>query len=133
MSELDIKKWLSNISETVKARDLEGHMDLVSENVVVYGLPSGKTLSYADWRERRKSEFKRNLIKNLNYDKLSIKNIGLRRLTFRIEEIMDGTNGDLAIIQKEIILEQEKDQKWRVVEETIKDWTYIKGSKKANA
>jgi hypothetical protein len=133
MSELDIKKWLSNISETVKARDLEGHMDLVSENVAVYGLPSGKTLSYADWRERRKSEFKRNLIKNLNYDKLSIKNIGLRRLTFRIEEIMDGTNGDLAIIQKEIILEQEKDQKWRVVEETIKDWTYIKGSKKANA
>lgn len=133
MSELDIKKWLSNISETVKARDLEGHMDLVSENVAVYGLPSGKTLCYADWRERRKSEFKRNLIKNLNYDKLSIKNIGLRRLTFRIEEIMDGTNGDLAIIQKEIILEQEKDQKWRVVEETIKDWTYIKGSKKANA
>ena len=134
MSELDIRKWLSEVSETVKARDLARHMDLVSENVVVYGLPSGKTLSYADWRQRRKSEFKRNLIKNLAYDKLSIKNIGLRRLTFRIEEIMDGVNGDLAIINKEVILEQEKDNKWRVVEEQIKDWKFVKGSKsKASA
>jgi hypothetical protein len=129
MSELEIRKWLSNVSETVKAKDLDNHMALVSEKVAVYGLPSGKTLGYADWRHRRESEFKRGLIKNLSYDKMAIKNIGLRRLTFKVEEIMDGTNGDLAIIQKEVILEQEQDQKWRVVEEKIKNWTYIKGKK----
>lgn len=130
MSELDIRKWLSSITETVRAKDLAKHMDLISENVVVYGMPSGKTLNYADWRNRRQSEFNRGLIKKLAYDKLVIKNIGLRRLIFKIEEIMDGINGDLAIINKEVILEQEKDNKWRVVEETIKDWKYLRASTK---
>ena len=130
MSELDIRKWLSNITETVKAKDLEKHMELVSENVAVYGLPSGKTLSYADWRKRRKSEFQRDLIKDLKYDNLKIKTFGLRRLIFDIEEIMDGTNGDLAIIQKQVVLEQAQDNLWRVVEETINDWKFLKGHQK---
>lgn len=129
MSELDIRKWLSNVTETVKTKDLQKHMDLVSENVAVYGSPSGKTLRYADWEKRRQSEFKRDLIKDLKYDNLRIKTFGLRRLIFDIEEIMDGTNGDLAIIQKQIVLEQEQDQQWRVVEETIKDWKFLKSNK----
>ncbi|MCW9030689.1 MAG: hypothetical protein OQK58_04315 [Gammaproteobacteria bacterium] len=127
MSENDIRKWLSHITETVKARDLNQHMNLVSENVAVYGMPSGKTLSYADWRSRRKSEFQRGLLKNLTYNNLKIKTIGLRRLIFDIEEIMDGTNGDMAIINKQVILEQDMDDAWRVVEETIKNWKFIKG------
>ncbi len=129
MSELDIRKWLSNIAETAKTKDLKKHMELVSENVVVYGMPSGKTLSYADWYNRRKSEFQRNLIKSLSYDKLKVKTYGLRRLIFDIEEIMDGTNGDMAIINKQVILEQEQDEQWRVVEETIKNWKFLKGRK----
>ena len=129
MSELDIRKWLSNITETVKAKDIQKHMDLVSKNVMVYGLPGGKDLNYDDWLKRRKSEFKRDLIKNLAYDKLKVKNYGLRRLIFSIEEIMDGTSGDLAIIHKQVVLEQEKDNEWRVVEETIQDWKYVKGRK----
>ncbi|MCW8900231.1 MAG: hypothetical protein OQK75_03870 [Gammaproteobacteria bacterium] len=127
MSENDIRKWLSHITETVKARDLNQHMNLVSENVAVYGMPSGKTLSYADWRSRRKSEFQRGLLKSLAYNNLKIKTIGLRRLIFDIEEIMDGTNGDMAIINKQVILEQDMDDAWRVVEETIKNWKFIKG------
>ena len=129
MSELDIRKWLSNIEETVASKDLDQHMGLVSENVMVYGMPSGKTLNYADWRKRRESEFKRNLIKKLTYDNLQIKNFGLRRLIFTIQEIIDGTNADMAIINKQIVLEQEKDEQWRVVEETIKDWKFLKGNK----
>lgn len=129
MSELDIKKWLSNITETVKNKDLKEHMALVSENVAVYGLPSGKTLNYNDWKKRRKSEFQRNLIQDLKYDKLKIKTFGLRRLIFDIEEIMDGTNGDLAIIDKQVVLEQAEDEQWRVVEETIKNWNFVKGRK----
>lgn len=125
MSELDIRKWLSNITETVKTKDLENHMKLVSKNVMVYGMPCGKTLNYTDWRNRRKSEFKRGLLKDLAYNNLKIRTFGLRRLTFDIQEIMDGTNGDMAIINKQVILEQEQDNKWRVVEETIKNWKFL--------
>ena len=126
MSELDIRKWLSNISETVESKDLEKHMELVSENVMVYGMPSGKTLDYSDWRKRRESEFKRNLIKKLSYDNLQIKNFGLRRLIFSIQETMEGSSGDIALIDKQVILEQDESDEWRVVEETIKDWKFLK-------
>ena len=129
MSELDIQKWLSNVTETVNNKDLKKHMDLVSENVVIYGMPKGNTLNYADWYNRRKSEFARNVLKDLSYHNLKVKNFGLRRLIFSIEEIMDGTNGDMAVINKQVILEQEQDEKWRVVEETIKDWKFIKARK----
>jgi len=129
MSELDIRKWLSNITETVKTKDLPKHMELVSENVVIYGMPNGKTLNYADWYNRRKSEFERNILKGLAYNNLKIKNFGLRRLIFDIEEIMDGNNGDMAIINKQVILEQEQDEQWRVVEETIKNWKFLKSRK----
>jgi len=129
MSELDIRKWLSNITETVKAKDLDKHMELVSENVVVYGMPNRNMLNYADWYNRRKSEFERGILKDLTYNNLNIKNFGLRRLIFTIEEIMDGTNGDMAIINKQVILEQAQDEKWRVVEETINNWKFLKGRK----
>ena len=128
MSENDIRKWLSNITESIQSKDLEKHMGLVSENVMVYGMPKGKTLNYADWRKRRKSEFQRELIKEIAYDNLKIKNIGLRRLIFDVDEIMDGTNGDLAFIQKQIVLEEEQDNQWRVVEEKIKNWKFVKAS-----
>ncbi len=125
MSELDIQKWLSNITETIKTKDIKKHMELVSKNVAVYGLPNGKTLNYADWKKRRQSEFKRGLIDSIQYDKLSIKNFGLRRLTFKIEEITDSSNNALLLVNKEIILEQEQDNQWRVVEETIKNWKFL--------
>jgi len=82
MSELDIRKWLSNITETVKTKDLQKHMDLVSENVVIYGMPKGITLNYADWYSRRKSEFERSVLKDLTYHNLKVKTYGLRRLIF---------------------------------------------------
>lgn len=129
MSELDIRKWLSNITETVKEKNLQKHMDLVSENVMIYGMPKSGTLNYADWYKRRKSEFARDILKDLTYHNLKVKNFGLRRLTFSVEEIMDGTNGDMAVINKQIILEQEKDEQWRAVEETIIDWKFIKSHK----
>jgi len=131
MSELDIRKWLTNITETIEAKDLKAHMDLVSENVAVYGMPSGKVLSFADWRSRRESEFKRGLLKDVTYRNLKVKTFGLRRLIFDIEEIMDASNGDMAIINKQVVLEEEQDNKWRVVEETIKNWKFIK-SRKSN-
>ncbi len=126
MSELDIRKWLSTLSESVQERDLEKHMALISKNIAVYGMPNGQVLNYNDWQSRRKNEFERGILKNLSYDKLQVKTFGLRRLIFEVEEIMDASNGDMAIINKQIILEQEDDNQWRAVEETIQNWKFLK-------
>jgi len=131
MSEIDIQKWLSDLTETAKNHDFEKHMDLISENITTYGMPSGETLHYSGWQMRRKNELQSGLLKNLSYDKLVIKNLGLRRLKFNIEETLDGENGEHVVIHKEVLLEQEQDAKWRMVEETILDWNFFK-SKKVN-
>jgi len=125
MSKLNIEKWLSDLSETAKNHDFKKHMDLISKNISTYGMPNGKTLDYEGWQTRRKNELRSGLLKNLRYDKLYIKNIGLSRLTFKVEEIMDSLNGDHIVIHKNVILEQENDNKWRMVEENIKDWKVL--------
>ena len=126
MSELDIRKWLSNVSASIAEKDIDKHMSLVSESVAIYGMPDGNVLNYADWKKRRQSEFKRDLLKSLTYDKLQIKNIGLRRIKFNVVETMCSNTKDVVIINKDIILENEPDNQWRVVEETIQNWNHMK-------
>lgn len=120
MSKLNIQNWLSKLSETVKNNDFENHMALFSENLASYDKANGISQNYYNWRNQRQTEFQSGLLKNISYDKLSIKNIGLRRLTFRIEETLIDSRNAQNTISKEIILEHEHDEQWRMVEETIK-------------
>jgi hypothetical protein len=126
MSQELILNWLNRMSESVKNRDLEAHMGLVSQKVKVYGIPNQETLGYQDWYRRRRNEFNNNRLANLSYNNLNIKTISLRRLGFQVTEIMHATNGQQIQINKEILLEQEEDNQWRVVEETIQQWHHIK-------
>jgi len=126
MSQELILNWLKRVSETVEKRDLAAHMELVSKNVRVYGIPNQQSLGYQDWYRRRHNEFKNNRLANLSYKNLKIKTISLRRLGFQITEIMQATGGLQIQIDKQILLEQEEDNQWRVVEETIQHWHHIK-------
>ena len=126
MSQEVILKWLNRMSESVKKRDLDAHMGLVSKKVLVYGIPNQESLGYYDWKRRRRNEFYQNLLANLTYSDLNIKTITLRRLGFEVTETMQAITGQRIHIDKEIIIEQEADNEWRVVEETIKHWHHIK-------
>lgn len=122
MSQELIVNWLHRLSETVKHRDLAGHMALVSSRVQVYGVPGQDVIDYQGWLKRRRNEFSNNLLTGLNHDKLRIKTITLRRLGFSVTETMQAREGSWFKIDKDIILEQEDDGEWRVVEETIRHW-----------
>lgn len=125
MSQELILNWLDRMSESVKQRDLDAHMELVSKKVLVYGIPNRETLGYNDWKQRRRNEFNRQRLASLTYSNLNIKTITLRRLGFEVTEIMQATTGQRVQLEKEILLEQEADNAWRVVEETIKNWHRI--------
>lgn len=125
MSQELILNWLDRMSESVKQRDLDAHMELVSKKVLVYGIPNRETLGYNDWKQRRRNEFYRQRLASLTYSNLNIKTITLRRLGFEVTEIMQATTGQKVQLEKEILLEQEADNAWRVVEETIKNWHRI--------
>jgi hypothetical protein len=125
MSQELILNWLKRVSESVKNRDLDAHMALVSKNVRIYGIPNQEILGYRDWYQRRRNEFKNDRLASLSYKNLSIRTITLRRLGFSITELMQATNGQQIKIDKDIMLEQEEDKQWRVVEETIHQWHHI--------
>ena len=126
MSQELILNWLNRMSESVKKRDLDAHMALVSKKVLVYGIPEQASLGYYDWKRRRRNEFYKNRLASLTYSNLNIKTITMRRLGFQVTETMQATTGQKVLIDKEMILEQEADNEWRVVEETIKHWHRIK-------
>ncbi len=122
MSQELIVNWLHRLSETVRRRDLAGHMALVSPRVQVYGVPGRGVVDYQGWLKRRRNEFDKNLLTGLSHDNLQIKTITLRRLGFSVTETMQAREGSWFIIDKDVILEQEDDGEWRVIEETIRRW-----------
>lgn len=122
MSQEVISQWLDNMSKSVSMRDLEKHMSLVSPYVRVYGVPGQKVIDYEGWRQRRKYEFDNNLLTRLSYKLVRIKTQALRRLAFQVEETMAASNGQSVLLNKDIMLELEPDNKWRVVEEKIRKW-----------
>ena len=125
MSQQVILNWLDRLSDSVKKRDLDAHMGLVSKKVLVYGVPDQESLGYYDWKRRRRNEFYKNRLASLSYSELTIKTITLQRLGFQITEVMQATTGQKVQIEKEIVLEHESDNEWRVVEETITNWHRI--------
>lgn len=122
MPQTIIGNWLEQITRSVEARDLTAHMALISKRVQVYGLPGGQVINYRQWESRRRTEFDQHQLASLDYRLLNIKTITLRRLRFQVEETMQASNGMRVFIKKDIILELEEDQQWRVVEEKIHHW-----------
>lgn len=126
MSQEIIEKWLEYMSVSVKKRDLTAHMSLISRYVHVYGLPSGRVVNYQQWKKRRQNEFSSKQLQALDYTLLNIKTIALRRLIFQVKENMHDQNHMCITINKDIILELEEDNCWRVVEEKIHHWNIEK-------
>ena len=124
MSELTARMWLNAMTESITRRDLAAHMALVSRNVQVYGLPGDRTIDYEGWHKRRRNELRKGLLASLTYSDLSIHQITLRRIRFKVTETMTAANGACVIIDQDIIIEQEDGEHWRVVEENINHWEH---------
>jgi len=124
--------WLKAISQSVKNQDINDHMRLVSKHVCVYGIPGIDSLNYQQWLYRRHNEFLRNRLFSLQYRIIRIKTDQQRRLGFEVEEQMMATEGKAVIIRKDILLEREEDDHWRVVEERIHSWQKMEIGQIAN-
>lgn len=122
MPQTIIGNWLKQLTRSVETRDLAAHMQLISEQVKVYGLPGGQIVNYRQWKQRRHTEFSQARLLALGYRLINIKTITSLRLIFHVEEIMQACNGMCVLIDKDIILELEADDHWRAVEEYIHHW-----------
>lgn len=117
-----IHGWLDAMADTIRLKDLNRHMDLVSKKVEVFGNPSKENINYAGWHKRRKNEFDNRSVVCASYANTKIKTITQVRIIFNVDESIVSTNGRIIALNKDVILEREDDGKWRVVEENIHTW-----------
>ncbi|MGM0594404.1 MAG: hypothetical protein ACQETD_07705 [Pseudomonadota bacterium] len=119
-AEKTVQGWLDEIAYSAATWDLKAHMKLVSHRVQVSGLPSGQTIDYRGWRQRRHNEFRKKLLRSLTYRLGKILSSEPDRIIFRVEETMRPDQGQLIVIDKEVTLEREEDGHWRVTRERFR-------------
>lgn len=60
-------EWALACCETLERRDVEGHMDLISKRVKVYGLANLDVVDYNFWRRQVQEQFAAGLVTSVRY------------------------------------------------------------------
>ncbi len=112
-------EWLQALAATANAKDFAAHMDLVSPQVAVFGVPGFEVIGYSDWAAQCKHEFENNVLKRVAYNGLRVIAMTPGSVMFKTLETVEGTDGSLNVNGVEIVIRKEEDGKWRVTQERI--------------
>jgi hypothetical protein len=113
------QQWLDDVSFSAATWNLDAHMQLVSRQVLVTGIPHIDSIDYDGWKQRRRNEFDNKLLRSLTYQLYKIISASDEQLRFAVEETMRGNNGKTLVIDKQVTLGKEDDGKWRVQQERV--------------
>ena len=122
LAEQTIRSWFSNMSSSVRARDMVQHLKNVSRKISVYGMPSKAVITFKEWKARRQKELLSEELLTLNYQGIRIISSSPKRISFNTSETLVGKDGKMVVMDKNIIIENEDDGTWRVVEESVNKW-----------
>ena len=112
-------EFLAVMAETANKLDLEKHMNLISKEVSVYGVPDFEVITYEDWYKQCKYEFENKLLKKVSYEGLSVLAETDDRVMFKSLETIEGSDGSINTSGIEFIIQKEEDGQWRVGQERI--------------
>ena len=112
-------EFLAVMAETANKLDLEKHMNLISKEVSVYGVPDFEVITYEDWYKQCKYEFENKLLKKVSYDGLNVLAETGDRVMFKSLETIEGSDGSINTSGIEFIIQKEDDGQWRVGQERI--------------
>lgn len=113
MSEEIVDYWLERFVASALARDLEGHMALISPEVLVFGVPGFETLGYDDWYRQCAHEFPQGLIRALDYSAVTLRSTGDGLILFKALESTGTADGGELRQGVEMLLQRE-DGDWRL-------------------
>lgn len=119
MSETVIRNWLAEISRTVAEHDHAAHMQLISRDVTLLGVPGFDTIGFDEWSKQCEYEFKHRLIRSVEYGKFRIRVVTQKRLMFMTYESVTDKDGNTNAQGIECMLEKEDDDKWRLIQERV--------------
>lgn len=113
MSDPIVAEWLESFARTALARDLEGHMALISKDVTVFGVPGFDTLGFDDWYRQCEHEFPQGLIADIGYERVKVRTSDPQRTLFKALETTRTSDGG-AVSQGVEMLLQKEDATWRL-------------------
>jgi uncharacterized protein (TIGR02246 family) len=119
MSEAVIQNWLHEISRTVAAHDHAAHMQLISQDVSLIGVPGFDNIGFDDWSKQCQYEFANHLITRVEYGNIRIRVVAIKRIMFMTYETVTAKDGSVNAQGIECLLEKEDDGQWRLVQERI--------------
>ncbi|MGB5561765.1 MAG: nuclear transport factor 2 family protein [Sedimenticolaceae bacterium] len=107
MTDAVVKSWLDQFVATALARDLQGHMAMISPQVMVFGVPGFDTLGYDDWYRQCAHEFPQGLIKALDYSRLKLRTASGDSILFKALETTQTAEGGSLAQAVEMLLQRE--------------------------
>ena len=110
---------LEALALTANAGAYTSHMDLISKEVSVYGVPGFDVIGYKDWAHQCQHEFDEGLLKRVSYEGLRVVTVTQDNVLFKTTETVEGADGKVNHHGLEILIRKETDGKWRVLQERI--------------
>jgi hypothetical protein len=126
-------EFLAVMAETANKLDLDAHMNLISKQVSVYGVPDFEVITYDDWFKQCKYEFENKLLKKVSYQGLNILAQTADRVMFKSLETVEGSDGSVNTSGIEFIIQKEDDGQWRVSQERILPADELENDKRRGA
>lgn len=116
---MDVQTFLDAMASTANELNFDEHMNLISKEVSVFGIPGFEVIGYQDWFNQCQHEFENKLLKNVSYKGLSIVTETSDRIMFKSIETVEGSDGETHSNGIEFIIQKEDDGQWRVSQERI--------------
>jgi ketosteroid isomerase-like protein len=115
------QQWLDNCCSTIQQYDHGAHMNLISKDIQVFGIPGFEVINYDDWYSQCEYEFQEKLIAEASYSGLKVRSANDEQIMFLTTETIRATDGTVDSHPIEVVLKKEPDGQWRVVQERLLD------------
>jgi len=116
---MNAQEFLDQMAATANALNLDEHMNLISKDVSVFGVPRFEVIGFDDWSNQCQHEFENRLLKQVSYQGLNILAQTPERIMFKSVETVEGSDGMVNTSGIEFIIQKEDDGQWRVHQERV--------------
>ena len=113
------QNWMDSCCHTIQQYDHESHMNLISKDVQVFGVPGFDVIGYDDWFSQCEHEFNEKLIEKASYDGLKVRQSNDSQIMFLTNESILAADGTTDTHPIEVVLTREQDGHWRVTQEHL--------------
>jgi len=119
MSEQIAKQWLEETITTATIKNHAAHMNLISKNVSLQGVPDFENIGYDDWAAQTLHEFENDILKSISYKGFKPLKSTQTHIMFKTFEVVEANDGTVNAQGIEVLLKKEDDGQWRLVQERI--------------